>query len=95
MSVMPTSQSYPEHTVSVYANGLVSKNLHCVLNIVSLFQSCVGKMLTRSNLADGSGIDAIRALVHNLLIVMASSKVSAVCVCVVVCLQQQPCVYLP
>jgi hypothetical protein len=57
----------------------VSKNLHCVLNIVNLFhESVLGGHLTEAEgkgIADGEQNTELKILIHNLLIVISTSKV--------------------
>ena len=69
-------QAYPSVTLPSFTNGLVSKNLHCVLNIVSLFHEAVQDgVLTAETLSDGDQNAELRMLIHNLLLVIANSKV--------------------
>ena len=54
---------------------MVSKNLHCVLNTVTLFHEIIGTKLTSSKLIDGNKNEQIKSIIHNLLIVVNQSKV--------------------
>jgi hypothetical protein len=69
-------------TLPCFANGLVSKNLHCVLNTATLFHDiaiaaaadAAGSGLLQL-LSDGEQRNELQILFHNLLIVISTSKV--------------------
>lgn len=69
-------QAYPSVTIPSFANGLVSKNLHCVLNIVNLFHEAIqDRVITAETLSDGEQNTELKMLIHNLLLVISNSKV--------------------
>jgi hypothetical protein len=72
-------QGYLEAAAPVLFKGMLSRNLHSVLNTVSYLHNCIGgKALAVAVMEDGNHNALVVELIHGLLYVAENSKVRCI-----------------